>query len=126
MFREERLNFYGIQSSKSYAMDTDWVGTGQEDPWRIFEDSVLKLEDIILDIKVYLDRPTPEGQTIVSLSSSGRFCEKNLFESRDHFYYGRCQSLSVPPCLQGDCCDTMYIDTRIIDIDILSSVSLRQ
>ena len=31
----------------------------------IFEDSVLKLEDIITDMKVYLDKPTPEGQSIV-------------------------------------------------------------
>ena len=56
MFREERLNFYGIQSSKSYAMDTDWVGTGLEDPWRIFEDSVLKLEDIIKPMVVIFSR----------------------------------------------------------------------
>ena len=46
-------------------MDTDWVGTGSEDPEMIFEDSVLELEDIITDIKVYLDKPTPEGQSIV-------------------------------------------------------------
>ena len=39
--------------------------------------------------------------SIGSLSTNGRFCEKNLFESRDHFYYGRCHSLVVPQCLQG-------------------------
>ena len=38
---------------------------------------------------------------VPSLSPNGRFCEKNLFEARDHFYYGRCQSLSVPRCLHG-------------------------
>ena len=46
-------------------MDTDWVGFGSEDPATIFEQSVLQLEDVIADIKVYLDRPTPEGQSIV-------------------------------------------------------------
>ena len=56
---------YGIQSSQSYAMDTDWVGHGTEDLGRIFEESVLKLEDIVKDIKFYLDNSTPEGDTIV-------------------------------------------------------------
>ena len=64
-YKEDRLKRYGIQSSNSYAMDTDWVGTGSENPEMIFEDSVLKLEDIITDMKVYLDKPTPEGQSIV-------------------------------------------------------------
>ena len=56
---------YGIQSSQSYAMDTDWMGHGTEDLGRIFEESVLKLEDIVKDIKFYLDNSTPEGDTIV-------------------------------------------------------------
>ena len=64
-FREEKLKMYGIQSSMSYAMDTDWVGHGTEDLGRIFEESVLKLEDIVRDIKFYLDNSTPEGDTIV-------------------------------------------------------------
>ena len=50
------LKSYGIQSSKSYAMDTDWVGSGSEEPNRIFEDSVPTVEDIISDITFYLDR----------------------------------------------------------------------
>ena len=68
-YREDKLQKYGIQSSNSYAMDTDWVGTGSEDPEMIFEDSVLKLDDMIIDIKVYLDKPTPEGQSIVRKSA---------------------------------------------------------
>ena len=37
-------------------MDTDWVGSGSEEPNRIFEDSVPTVEDIISDITFYLDR----------------------------------------------------------------------
>ena len=50
------LKSYGIQSSKSYAMDTDWIGNGLEEPKRIFEESVPTVEDIISDITFYLDR----------------------------------------------------------------------
>ena len=63
--RDEQLKMYGIQSSQSYAMDTDWVGHGTEDLARIFEESVLKLEEIVKDIKFYLENSTPEGDTIV-------------------------------------------------------------
>ena len=59
------MKIFGIQSSQSYAMDTDWVGLGTEDLGRLFEESVLKLEDVVKDIKVYLDNSTPEGETIV-------------------------------------------------------------
>ena len=67
-YRDEKLKMYGIQSSQSYAMDTDWVGHGTEDLGRIFEESVLKLEDIVKDITFYLDNSTPEGDTIVRKS----------------------------------------------------------
>ena len=49
------MKFYGIKSSKSYAMDTDWIGNGNEEPEKIFEDSVPKLMDIISDINFYLE-----------------------------------------------------------------------
>ena len=50
------MKSYGIKSSKSYAMDTDWIGSGIEEPWKIFEESVPKLMDIISDINFYLDK----------------------------------------------------------------------
>ena len=37
-------------------MDTDWIGNGNEEPEKIFEDSVPKLMDIISDINFYLEK----------------------------------------------------------------------
>merc|ERR1712061_73917 len=89
-YSEFKLKSYGIQSSKSYAMDTDWVGSGSEEPNRIFEDSVPTVEDIISDITFYLDRPTVDGQTIVSLAADGKYCGRSFFRAQHPFYYGRC------------------------------------
>ena len=64
-YQDEVLQHHGIQSSSSYAMDHDWVGAGDEDPRIIFEQSVMRLENIVLDVKIYLDNSTPEGQSII-------------------------------------------------------------
>ena len=37
-------------------MDADWIGNGDVDPEKIFEDSVPKLMDIISDINFYLEK----------------------------------------------------------------------
>ena len=64
-YRDDILQSYGIQSSSSYAMNHDWIGFGEEDPEDIFENSVHKLENIVLDVKIYLDRPNKDGDTII-------------------------------------------------------------
>ena len=99
-YDEEVLRKYGVQSRRSYVMNNDWVGNGEEEPWRIFEESVIPVDQIIDDLKIYLDTPTLDGQAIISLSPTGRFCEMNLFHPKEHFYFGRCHSLIIPDCLQ--------------------------
>ena len=64
-YRDDILQSFGIQSSSSYAMNHDWIGFGEEDPEDIFENSVFKLENIVLDVKIYLDRPNKEGKSII-------------------------------------------------------------
>ena len=46
-------------------------------------------------------QPTVDGQTIVSLSADGKYCGRSFFRAQHHFYYGRCQSLEIPQCLQS-------------------------
>ena len=99
-YKEEVLRKFGVQSRRSYVMDTDWIGDGLEEPWQIFEESVIPVDEIIEDLKIFLDTPTLDGQTIISLSPTGRFCEMNLFDPKEHFYFGRCHSLIIPDCLQ--------------------------
>ena len=99
-YKEEVLKRFGVQSRRSYVMNTDWIGNGENEPWRIFEESVIPVQEIIEDLKIYLDTPTLDGQTIISLSPTGRFCEMNLFDPKEHFYFGRCHSLIIPDCLQ--------------------------
>ena len=82
-YRDDILQSYGIQSSSSYAMNHDWIGFGEEDPEDIFENSVFKLENIVLDVKIYLDRPNKEGKTIIRSQIQVNFvffCEECLLK----------------------------------------------
>ena len=36
----------------------------------------------------------------MSLSADGKYCGRSFFRPQDHFYYGRCQSLELPECLE--------------------------
>ena len=53
-YNEGVLRKFGVQSRRSYVMNNDWVGNGQEEPWRIFEESVIPVEEIIDDRLQYL------------------------------------------------------------------------
>ena len=99
-YKEERLREAGVLSTRSYAVEGDWLGDGQTAAATLYQEAVIPVEEIVSDLKVFLNKPTLEGQTVIRLAPGGRFCGETLFHPKEHFYFGRCHSLVVPRCLQ--------------------------
>ena len=99
-YREEVLREAGVASARSYAMEADWLGDGETPARELYEEAVIPVEEIVSDLKVFLNTPTLDGQTIISLSAVARFCGQILFRPKEHFYFGRCHSFHAPACLQ--------------------------
>ena len=99
-YREDVLQAAGIVSRRSYAMEADWVGEGETPAGDIYRSAVIPVEVVVSDLKVFLNTPTLDGQTVIGLSPGGRFCGRQVFRPKEHFYFGRCHSLTVPECLQ--------------------------
>lgn len=99
-YKEERLREAGVVSTRSYAVEGDWLGDGQTAAAILYREAVISVEEIVSDLKVFLNTPTLDGQTVIRLAPGGRFCGETLFHPKEHFYFGRCHSLAVPRCLQ--------------------------
>ena len=99
-YKEERLREAGVISTRSYAVEADWLGDGQTAAAILYREAVISVEEIVSDLKVFLNTPTLDGQTVIRLAPGGRFCGQTLFHPKEHFYFGRCHSLVVPRCLQ--------------------------
>ena len=99
-YKEERLRESGILSTRSYAVEADWVGDGETAPALLYREAVIPVGEIVSDLKVFLNTPTLDGQAVIRLTPDGRFCGETLFHPKEHFYFGRCHSLVVPRCLQ--------------------------
>ena len=99
-YKEERLREAGVVSTRSYAVEGDWLGDGQTAAAILYREAVISVEEIVSDLKVFLNTPTLDGQTVIRLVPGGRFCGETLFHPKEHFFFGRCHSLVVPRCLQ--------------------------
>ena len=99
-YKLERLWYHGIEIKRDIQFGATWVSNDSRvSPAEFYADVVLKLEEIVLSVKIYAESLI-DGKNIFILGPNELMCGQNMFKKKPYYFNGDCFAFTLPDCLR--------------------------
>lgn len=98
-YKLTKLKEHGLNTKNEIQFGANWVSKQQGiSPTEFYKDVVLEIDDIVKHVDVYVEVAI-EGKNLFRIKPGEKFCDKELFKTKQYYYNGDCFALRLPSCI---------------------------